>query len=55
MLKVIESSWTPPPLSFLPAVALAGVGTGQSCDRTRSIKEREVWALTVETGRPGFC
>lgn len=49
MLKVIESSWPPPPHAFLPAVALAGVGTGQRCDRTRSVKEREPWALTVET------
>lgn len=49
MLKVIESSSAPPPLAFLPAVALAGAGTGQRCDRTRSVIERELWALTVET------
>lgn len=49
MLKVIEDSWPPPPLTFLLAVALAGVGTGQRCDRTRSVKERELLALTVET------
>lgn len=27
-------------------------GIGQRCDRTRSVKERELWALTVET--PGL-
>lgn len=39
--------------SSLFGTALGGEdGIGQRCDRTRSVKERELWALTVET--PGL-
>lgn len=43
--------------SSLSGTALVGVGwggggIGQRCDRTHSVKERELWALTVET--PGL-